>query len=608
MKKHFLISAILIICSVNLRAQYFGEVVMEKSFEQNKFFFRPVYVNPFGIGNFGSSLPGIADNPLLNLYINPASIVSDTLLNGYGYINFRNNRQKNSRGPYVMNFRSYTDYYIPYPWYWVESRRETEPIISLAYFSKLFSINNNPVIFGFTYQSIFIDEDFYEIPQGVYRSLVGYDFAGNKSAEISDMNVTDRYRGSDNMHQSGNFVSLFTGFSLTNKINLGFKGSAVIYNRNGKYENTYQWDNGMSDDNKSRNSYLNSRNQDYSHYDISAGIETKLSQKVSGGAVLGYLWGDIDQARNWANSSLYQNGTINQGTSWYYYFSDGKGIETWKHKGNTIYGGLNFTILSESGTKFNIFYKQERQNINIDLTGATTDTSYSNNHNESSDWTYSSEYISNLSDTRQGSGTWKGVLHHIGAGFIWPVDRRTTLGLGLHARFSTRTLSTEEQVIAGRFRQGYWESTNSENQWISAVNEDKLLEWEFSSKISSLQIPVFANYKITDKILLIFGVTRTMTSYKITDVTTAYLKYRTINENGKTDKKENFGERYTEPDEIRNTVSTNLLFGVRISPNKYFDVQLLMVPDYTQTYYSTELKEFQWWIDFNFYPFKGGKK
>ena len=99
-----------------------------------------------------------------------------------------------------------------------------------------------------------------------------------------------------------------------------------------------------------------------------------------------------------------------------------------------------------------------------------------------------------------------------------------------------------------------------------------------------------------------------MTSYKITDVTTAYLKYRTINENGKTDKKETFGERYTEPDEIRNTVSTNLLFGVRISPNKYFDVQLLMVPDYTQTYYSTELKEFQWWIDFNFYPFKGGKK
>ncbi|MCD6117868.1 hypothetical protein J7K93_12700 [bacterium] len=592
-------SLLLLIAWSSLSAQYFGETVLEKSFEQTDFFFKPAYVNPYGIGNFGSSLLGLVDNPLLNLQINPAFIAQDSLLDMYGYINFRNSEEK--RGYSAIPMLCYTRSYIPYPWYYSESRRKTEPIISAAFFTQPFSIKGKPVRLGITYQAIFIDEDFYEIPQDVYRSAVGLDYSGNKSIE-SDYNVTDRYKGADNMHQEGHFVTLFTGLNLNKFMDAGIRASGVFYTRNGKYENTYQWDNGMSSDNISRSSYISSRNQDYSHYDISSGIITKFSPKVSAGITGGYLWGNVDQAKNWGSSSTYQHGVIDQGTSWSYYYRNGTSDESWTHKGKTYYGGINLKFLLGTSQTLTLFYRTEKQGVDIDLKGDISDTSYSNYHNENENWKYSSEHISHLYDNRTGNGDWCSWSHHLGAGLIWPVDKRTKVSLGMQYRTSKRTVSTLEDVYADRGRQGYRTSTSSENEWISTVAEKKMLDWQFISKVSSIQIPVFVTCRISKNLKLLTGLTRTFTSSRTSDITTAYFDYRTTNESGKIENKEKFGERYTEPEDIRNNVSTTLLFGATITPSRLFDIQVLMVPNFYQSYYSTSIKELQWWIDFNFYP------
>jgi len=227
---------------------------------------------------------------------------------------------------------------------------------------------------------------------------------------------------------------------------------------------------------------------------------------------------------------------------------------------------------------------------------------YLEENNENKDWKYSSEYISHLYDNRTGSGSWNNRLHHFGAGLIWPLDKRTKVCIGIQYRTSRRTVSTLEDVYADRGRQGYWTSTSSENEWISAAKEKKSLDWRFISKISSIQIPVFVTCRISKNLKLLTGLTRTFTSSRTSDITTAYFDYRTTNENGKTETKKQFGERYTEPEDIRNKVSTTLLFGATITPGRLFDIQVLMVPNFYQSYYSTSIKELQWWIDFNFYP------
>jgi len=593
------VSLLLLITWSSLSAQYFGETVLEKSFEQADFFFKPTYVNPYGIGDFGSSLLGLVNNPLLNLQINPALIAQDSILDLYGYINFRNSEEK--RGYYARPMIYDIGYYIPYPWYYAESRRKIEPIISAAFFTRPFSISGKPVCLGVTYQAIFIDEDFYEIPQDVYRSTVGMDYSGNKSIE-SDYNVTDKYRGADNMHQEGHFITLFTGLKLNRFTDAGIRASGVFYSRNGKYENTYQWDNGMLSDDISRNSYVSSRDQNYSHYDISAGIITKFSPTFSAGITGGYLWGDVEQTRNWISTSTYQQGVIDQGTSWSYYYRDGISDEAWTHKGKTYYGGINLKFLIASSQTLTLFYKTEIQNVDIELKGDISDTSYSNYHSENDDWKYSSEYISHLDDNRTGNGDWSGRSHLFGAGFIWPVDKKTEVSLGIQYRTSKRTVSTLENVYADRSRQGYWASSSSENEWISAVIEKKILDWNFTSKISSIRIPVLITHRISKNFKLLAGLTRTLTSIRTSDITTAYFDYRITNEDGKIESKKEFGERYTEPKDIRNNVSTTLLFGATITPSNHFDIQVLMVPNFYQTYYSTSIKELQWWIDFNFYP------
>ena len=67
------------------------------------------------------------------------------------------------------------------------------------------------------------------------------------------------------------------------------------------------------------------------------------------------------------------------------------------------------------------------------------------------------------------------------------------------------------------------------------------------------------------------------------------------------EKKENFGERYTQPKEKRSEVKTSLLGGLTVMPTKHFDVHFLFSPYFHRTYMGTEFKEFQWWIDFNIY-------
>jgi hypothetical protein len=151
-------------------AQYFGEHVMEKSFEHTDFYFTPYRFVPFGIGAFKNSAPGMLNDPFLELDVNPARLYRDTAGAGYLTIDFRNARRvadnRDVYYPYpMMDAARSAAYLIPYPQYFLRTRRELEPAVSLAYLVRPRSEAFNAFSFGATYQLITQDERYYAIPQ-----------------------------------------------------------------------------------------------------------------------------------------------------------------------------------------------------------------------------------------------------------------------------------------------------------------------------------------------------------------------------------------------------------------------------------------------------------
>ena len=201
-------------------SQYWGERVLEQSFEQQDFFFTPNYLNPYGLGNFAKTTPGLIADPMLNLIVNPADFKTDSLKRNYLYLDFRSIHNVNENQYYVYPYYDYmadrASYF--YPFYYPDSRKEMMPVFNGAFLFRPFHLIAKGLFLGVTYQAIMQDDDYYAVPQDIYRSQIGQDYAGNRTAEQGDIPIIDKYSGEDKMHQLGHFLNFYAGYDLGNKL------------------------------------------------------------------------------------------------------------------------------------------------------------------------------------------------------------------------------------------------------------------------------------------------------------------------------------------------------------------------------------------------------
>jgi len=590
--------------------QYWSERVLEKSFEQMDFFFVPNYLNPYGLSNFVTTTPGLLDDPLLNLVINPANIYSDSLRRTYFYLDFRNTHVKDSRNQsyYPMPMLDYRESYsydmIYYPTYYIQSRKALEPVFSVALLSRPFKSKFNGLFIGMTYQAIFQNESYYSVPQDIYRSNIGYDYAGNKTWESTDIPIVDRYSGTDDMQQKGHFLSLYTGYELSRNLQIGFKMNRTLFSRDGSFGSNNFWENTSRYEYTSIRYDIRTRKQDYDHWDFSAGINFNLSHRTKLGVYGGYLGCDAIQSMNQQDSSLYKSGQIDAKPDWSYYRKLGATIQNWKHDGKGYYGGVNFNVQLDPSKLLIFYYTYNRQNVDIFISSIVSDSSYGNYRNEWSDGYYHNEYDYALQDVRDGNGEKTHKIHRFMGALQWQIEKTKKLHIGFNVEISNQKTNTDEQVLASRHSRSYYISPYYPDgrNYFDATNEDKNLLWEFSVKTINLQIPIIFTWKLSNSIELLLGLNRKMISWEIEDMTLARFKYRQHTTDSDTTLKENFGERYTQPTEKRTDIQTTMLGGLTISPSKYFNIRLLAVPNFKDTYQGTTLREFQWWIGINLFP------
>lgn len=183
-----------------LLSQYFNERNSEQNFEQSEIYFRSHFLNPYGLINFKKIAAGYFNDPFLNLYLNPATVLDigkeDILI----YLDFRGDRTKLSiRDDYVIPLYTSASFYYPEidsRWFTV-TRSEPEPIVSLGVLTRLFSSFTDNLFFAVTYQLINRQENFYSLPYDIYYPLYYYDNFGIRLQGITEIPRIDRYYGKD---------------------------------------------------------------------------------------------------------------------------------------------------------------------------------------------------------------------------------------------------------------------------------------------------------------------------------------------------------------------------------------------------------------------------
>ena len=585
---------------VFLFSQYYGERVTEKSFESSDLFFNNYYLNTYGIYTFRDVSLGLFNDSFLKLHLNPASLPEDSTARTEIYLDFRGDRteaeivQYNYYPPYYDSYYNTNMVRIDPRWYSI-TRTEPEPVFSLGILTHPFS---DKFLIGASYQMLYRQEPYYQQPTGIYSSRYGKNAYGDVIvANASDIPIVDRYSGSDEMLTSGQLFSGFAGYSLTPKLNFGININTVTHEREGQYANLNNDQYSTMDDRDWYNTNSVSRNSDYNHIDVNAGIYYKLNKQTSAGFKLGLLDGKANQNYSAFDSSSYHYDT--DPDNWSRSQSAGSTNQDWKHKGKSKYGLVNIDYKFENNDA-SFYYSYQKKDIDLHSVSAIEDTSYYAGAWTSSYSNSNYESYSSLSDIRQSDGSNNQTKNEAMLSIRWRETEKVTVMFGFYVAETESKIENTEPVVAQN--QSYYYSAydyvdpNDEDYEYSSYYskyENKRLLWNYTSNKRSIQIPVVFDFHLNKSWNLMLAVNRIWEHWDISDQTLAVFTNRTENRNNDVQVETNFGERYTQPDQKFTDNMTEFMAGVTVNITPKLKVNILVEPDTEPNW-----RVSQWWLAF----------
>lgn len=569
---------------------------MEKSFEHTDFFFTPSNLLPYGIGRFKITSPGVVNDPLQNLAVNPAWVKVDSGRQGYFYVDFRSARTITEEPNYYImpmySSRLVDAVYMPFPRYYLKTRRELEPVFSGAFLGLPFPETLPNVLIGASYQLLLQDEKYYDVPQDIYRSVLGSDYAGNRMTE-SSLPTVDRYSGEDKMQQKGHLISFFSRYEFPSIGSVGIKIGRVLFDRTGEIGSSNLWS-GYTNPSIHTSLWSNneSREQEYDHWEITGGTEFYLNNNFTVGLTAGYLWGTATQVLQRADSSRYDYPSSSYSN---YYTSSSKTKQDWKHDGGTNLYGFDATWKFSQNLTLRFLYQRLYSSVDLKLGSAISDTSYSRYSSLYNDTMRTSIYNYYLRDRRNGSGEQTMNMDRALVNVNWRINGQTELSVGVQFNWTKREINTTEKVLAdmASYSQSDYYGYYS---WQYGSEFSKDMHWNFLAEDFSFHIPVFINIQASDVVSFILGLNRTMVSTNISEVTLVENWYNQNNSNGTITRRENYAERYTTPKVTESDVRTTFLAGITVTPAKEFSLRLQVVPNFKDYYDGSKMEGLQWWI------------
>ncbi|MBO6575560.1 MAG: hypothetical protein JJ896_11205 [Rhodothermales bacterium] len=596
-----LFAVVVLAAAVPASAQYTDNRALQKAFENVDFFFKPAFVNPYGLEGFGTGVPGLLNDPLLNLHLTPSLAQQDS--SSYAYVDFRSTREAARHDYYYplygVNYDAALSSFVGYwPRYHIQTYRPAEPVMSLAFITNPAPNRTPDLTVGITYQLATDAQAYYDVPNNLYRGL---DMAN--AAVDEGYPVTQVAGGSDQMRTTGHFPSAFAALQLSDTWRVGARIASASFDRNGEVGNFHnpgpatvqeinfssQWD---------------SRNQEYDHLDFSVGAHGQVSERVVVGGSLGYLSGKGTQ---WQD-----------GASRFHYL---RGLPASEEFSLHSSGSLNESLIQREGgaTRGNLFLRKqidENRLLSVSWTGrwqsldlsgrvlvddSTQSENYSNRPNTS--YRYDHRYASSNFDERLGTGTGDGNEQRLHVGLDWQVSSKARLLIGAAGARSVESLDTREDVTSrwSMAWSNFWTDGDyvESNAMDQELIEDKEVRWEYRARRSSLQIPVLLWHDLSSHFQLVAGVTRTHQDVEIDDETIAMIHRREVTENGVTRVTSRFGESFREPSSFRTVIETGAILGITARPSSQVDVRLLISPRWSDQY---DTRRTDWWLGIQLRP------
>lgn len=596
---------VLLILGTSLSAQYNRETVTEKSFENSDIFFNSHFLNPFGVESFKTVAIGLIDNPFLSLQQNPANLPQFNETSTLLYLDFRGDRSRNFLTESYAEPLFYDDYaissYIDPRWY-SSTRERPEPVFSLGLLRKLSGDENSGIMIGGTYQLVYREDPFYQIPNWIYYSRFGYDELSGVSADLTNVPITDVANGTDELLTTGHFYSGFLTASLNERLNVGVSLNGVQQELDGLYGNLYRENNSYNNNIwQSFSESSRDRLQDYSHWDLAAGLTYKLNESSLAGIKVGFLDGTAKQAFNSQDTSFYNFGTPQVGSEWSLnsYRSDTR--QSWDREGDTRYVRIHYGSQVNKDVRIGMQYRFEQSqqdllNSSIISDSSDYDSRWENGSNFSE---YQNRYT--LSDSRSGSGDRERLSHLAQLSAEWKLSPKTTITAAATYLGRNTDINSIETVLADRssfYRSIYNHSGLDSNLSDVSVFEDKTLDWTYSSEYWSLQVPVIAEIQFNKTWRWTVGINRILESWRINEETVATFKSRVQVQNGNSTTEENFAERYVLPRERITEQSTDFITSIEAALSDKLSINLLVDPDFSNDYGGGDFRIAQWWLGF----------
>ncbi|MFC1475268.1 hypothetical protein ACFLQG_01340 [Candidatus Zixiibacteriota bacterium] len=579
-------------------AQYWGERVTDQSFESSSIYFKNNFLNTHGLYRFGDAAVGLIDDSHLNLYINPADLPN---LNGSDYQIYLDFRGDRTEEEVIDHYYSMPYDYIgirPDPRWYSQTRQEPEPIFSLGILAYPFGEKAKNLFVGGTYQIIYKQEKYYTVPSWIYQYRFGYDAFGESNVGEGSIPIVDRYSGKDELTTQAHLLTGYLGYSVSDKVDMGIALSSTTHSRDGGYATSRRDEYSTTELSSYYNFSSQERNQDYSHWDFTYGLNIKFNPKFSGGVKIGTLSGDAEQDYTAVDTSTYQYNIPGVSENWSNHYRGSKRFQQWNRDGNTKYGGINLSSDISPTGQFNFYYRYSVSDIDLNSTSTIRDTSYYKYQYKYDTLTYEYYSESQTLDDRTGTGNSKKYTHDAMASMRWKLDKKSTLNAGIYFSRCKTDVTSNEPVVADRWSD-YQSEVNDSIRYARyyRVYEDKRLVWNYHSTYWTIQIPVILNYRVSNRFTFMLGVNRILEAWDISDQTTAYFTTRQTTNDGITETETDFGERYTQPDEKITEDYTAIITSFEVSVSPRFAVRLFLGPEFED-----DFRIAQWWLSFKVTP------
>ncbi len=577
-----------------LSAQYFPETVTEKSFEQSELFFQSSFLNTFGLQRFRDVSVGLIDEPFLNLQVNPGLLPDLDGRRTYFYLDFRGVRKERVEDAFLIH-PVHEVYTRIAPDFRPSRRVEAEPEPFLALGGLVYPPGTSRLLIGGTLQLVHRQEPFFSTPYWIYYGRLGFDAFGNRVAE-GDIPIIDRQSGTDEMLVEAQLYAGFLGYRISDYLTAGVSVNGVNFDRNGAYLFRNRSPFGGLEDWRYQNFNQRERSQDYSHLDLSGGVQFHLVNGWAAGLKIGQLDGEAGQRFTTVDSSFYDYQRDNV-VNWAHNFQRFITRQNWDHDGQTRYAGFNFQGPVSKSVQVKTLYRFAQTDIDLRNSSSISDTGY---YESQYRWNDGDEghnrYNSAFFDRRSGRGTRDIRNHRALLSFEWQLTPKNLVTMGILYTRNRQQVFTAEPVVSARFSEGYYFHSNYNPDatfYTTRLNEQKTVEWEFDAKTWTVQIPVLSYFRINRNWQVMIGVNRVQQGWDIREQTTALFQERTTTEDGETRREENFGERYLQPRQQRTDEFTDVITSVEATLSPQFRVSLLVDPDFENSF-----RIAQWWLNF----------